>query len=842
MMSKNISNEILKRLQSSFLWNKDTKNTGKYINCLTCPACGKPEAFTYTDNPFNIFCHRQSKCNATTNIKNLFPDLFNIEEYCKPTEEDPNYPATYYLSIRGINKALKGLVYEYWPDIRKTGCGGVVFPLPSRNGYVVYNGRIFNPKEGVQKSHNQGATAGLYWIHPGITYDFNHEVFITEGIIDALSLIELGHQAIAILASGQDPARVILPTLRSPVFAFDNDPAGHRAVKKWLGMYKDAKAIMPPAGTDWNDFLLGKQRGHFNELRKRLEWYAKLATAETAMDYASKYYEFDAKLPGLFEFNGCYWWPSIKDSDDSIEPRVEYISNFTVAVDHYQLDNSNPDEPSNRYYLRVKPKAGRPSACSATAGDLFTPHVTKRFFLDRARVHWEAHAKASEALIKMITETKAPIVRQLYITGYDEQSRNYYIGDMMIAENGKTKMVDKTGYFAISANDYVRPAHNPAIKPSFDFDKCREIYQNIYDVWGDNGLAATAWTTASWFVRQIKSRLGFFPVLSLHGDTQTGKTTLARVLNAMQCLDEEGLPMRATNTSKGEIRKLAQRSGMFTAMLEWPASGKARFDLDSVLTMYNEAPLQVRALKSNNLETKELSFLGALMFVQNREPFTTRAQKERVISLRFKTDHVTPETGGHLNRLNKNAFGDLASFFPFVLSHRTEIEARWQEIYGKAQAMLDQSAIDARVRDNHALILTFNSFLGKITGFKPDFADFVRKLAVAKHKASCVVFETMADLFLDMVIQVQEDKEISNISVNFIDFNEGDMTVWIHAAGALKAVKDAGFININPRDLYKELVDHPAYLLNNHPHRFNDGVHKAWKFDATKLRGNEECL
>ena len=55
----------------------------------------------------------------------------------------------------------------------------------------------------------------------------------------------------------------------------------------------------------------------------------------------------------------------------------------------------------------------------------------------------------------------------------------------------------------------------------------------------------------------------------------------------MQCLDEEGLPMTKLNTGKGEIRTLAQRSGLFKALLEGNKEDRVRFDFDSLLTLYN---------------------------------------------------------------------------------------------------------------------------------------------------------------------------------------------------------------------------------------------------------------
>jgi hypothetical protein len=169
-------------------------------------------------------------------IRDLFPELFKtIEKEHPATKEDPNRPARVYLQSRGIHQALEGLSYQYWPNVRKSGSGAVMFPVGDDK--TVYNGRLLSPPPGEGKTHNKGSTAGRYWQHPGLTYDPNIETFITEGIVDSLSLIEMGCQAIAVLSAGQDPGNVDLSAFGKLVFAFDNDPAGRRALKKWMNHY-----------------------------------------------------------------------------------------------------------------------------------------------------------------------------------------------------------------------------------------------------------------------------------------------------------------------------------------------------------------------------------------------------------------------------------------------------------------------------------------------------------------------------------------------------------------------------------------------------------------------------
>ncbi len=230
--------KALECLKNSEWWTNSTRISGNTIQGLTCPACGeKGAAWAYLDSPMAINCNRLSQCGARTKTLELFPELKrNFDTDFKDDKADPQRPAREYLLSRGIPEALlKGLNFWYLANVRNTGCGAVMFTVgKDAQGKIVSNGRLFNPSVGEGKTHNIGSTAGLYWRHPGFTYDPNQPVWITEGIIDALSLLAMGLQAIAVLAAGQDPAKLDLSEFPQKVFAFDNDDAGRAACKKWI--------------------------------------------------------------------------------------------------------------------------------------------------------------------------------------------------------------------------------------------------------------------------------------------------------------------------------------------------------------------------------------------------------------------------------------------------------------------------------------------------------------------------------------------------------------------------------------------------------------------------------
>ena len=808
-----IKASIKARLQKSEYWTPKTREKGKTISRLICPECGDKEAWAYSNEPWAINCNRLNECGIRTKTLKLFPEIIqNIEKENPACKEDPTRPATVYLHSRGLIESLEGLKYEYWKDIRGTGSGGVMFPVAEG----VYNGRIFNPPHGEGKTHNRGSTSGAFWKHSR-GYDPNKPTYVTEGIIDALSLCEMGFQAIAVLSSGQDPSKLDLSEIGNIVLAFDPDEAGASALRKWNKLYPNAGAIMPVKG-DWNDFLLSNSienvSEYFKAHKKEFECRAKLALAEKAADYATSYQEYYGRAPGLFTFKKVYYYSTVVNPKDN-SLKTYRVSNFTVEVDHYQLDNSNPEEPVNRYYLKIKPSnGGRPVRCTVSGSEIASPGGFTQMFLTRARVLWEGDKMPSLALTRMIVESGAPVVRQLQVTGYDKESDCYFLRDFAINRKGEMILPNEKGFFEISRSEQVRPAQYPTINPVKGIEP-KEVYNLIYQAWGNQGIIEIAWEIASFFVHRIKKQIGFFPFLSSCGPTQVGKSMLARFLNALQCFDEEGLPMKKVNTAKGEMRKLAQRAAQFKALLESNNTDNIRLDMDSLLTMYNDNPLTLRAVKSNDIQTVEIPFQSSLLFVQNREPFKTKAQKERVVSVQFKEEDLTPETSKAFNKLIQIPIAEMAYFFPYVMKHRELFESKWFDAFRQSREDIKTVIGDARITDNHALILTFHRLLCEVLGVNYDLKPYIEEIGKEKKRQCRHRAESVADIFFDIIIQ------FSNENLWFVDIEKETNRMFVNLTEALTKINNEKIRSgIQIKDLQASLKEHPAYIECNERHYF----------------------
>lgn len=442
---------------------------------------------------------------------------------------------------------------------------------------------------------------------------------------------------------------------------------------------------------------------------------------------------------------------------------VREILNGTARLDHVQVDASTPDQPVHRYHIVVQCKNGRKKAFTVGAEELANQNAMVTMFMRRAGLSFDGSDRAAKAIRKMLVEGDVPQVRQLSRHGYDERSGWYFFngfafdlqGRMVQAEDGRVRM----GRYPMA--DQIRPFQGknpPCIMPKEGKTTPRQQWELVQNAWGERGLVAYAFMVASWFVRKVKPDLQFFPFLSLYGDTQTGKSRLTRTLCAMQCLNDEGLPMAKVNTGKGEIRTISQRSGLFQALLEGNGKDERKDKvkiLDAILPLYNEGnPLQTRAASNNGNDTVTLEFFCSLVFVQNTEPFTQRAEMERVVSVKFTQNELNDDTTRAFNELTRIEPSEFAATFKAFMGQREAIEADWRQEHDKATTELLEAINDRRIAENHGIILAFHRLVEKVLGVQHDLKPYIVEIAKAKVRQANDDYETPAEYFLDRLFKV----------------------------------------------------------------------------------------
>jgi hypothetical protein len=853
--------KLLQAFMGSHLINSRTKVSGDYIGPSDCPFCGKKgKGYAHYPFPGRLFCNLSSciahKDNGGQSTAEYLDVTFDIEKEYKPTPKNPNKPVLPYLQSRGLGPIASRLNASYLPSIRNSGHGGIKIQIGSdKEGKAVYFCRVINPPNGFGKSHFIGKVTGCVWTLPGHTYDKDQPTYTTEGILDAASIFVMGSQAISIVSTNQDLAQLDLGKYPNLTAAFDNDPQGIKTLKKFLKCYPAAKAIMLDPGKDYNDLLRSAQspeqaKAIFCSSIPRYKTNAQLALATSPKDYAEIYLEFHKRAPGVFTLAGSTYYAKINPRSEDGGITIERVGQFVIKVLSF-VNIGNVAQQEYIYHLEIS-RLGQPAVkCTASGEALSTARGLKSFLLTYCKVSYEASPTAHTALCTSIVNSNAPEVRQCTFTGYDPDTKWYFFADHAIDLQGKIHAKDdgvfKNGKINIipasqASEKTISPALGSSMAP-------QQIYKLINESFGATGLFALSWIIGSWFINQIKDKIGFYPILSFFGPPACGKTALTELLQCLQMVAEEGIDLSTTSTAKGIARKTHGLSGMFAALLEFSEDNKKAMAFTNILSAYNRGGGMVQAKFSNNLDTKETPLLCALLFSQNAEPFKNQQQKQRAISLKFEEGSITTATKIAYNALNAIPAEDKAAFMIQVLKNRKAIEESWYEEYKIALADLEQIQTD-RIRNNHALVLGLNRVFCRLFAIESDIFTFTEGIALRKEKTSAELEINDASVFFDLIFtskseqlskfwhEVDDSKAIGRSEANTLYFNVPE---------CLRVLLTEQLPVPRQNDLMKSLIQHPAYLKHSCQHRFplaplknQQGPlteqRKAVKFDLRKFR------
>ncbi len=524
---------------------------------------------------------------------------------------------------------------------------------------------------------------------------------------------------------------------------------------------------------------------------------------------------------------------------------VSFVLDGIVEVIYFLKDTSDPDNAEYFYFLKITPRGKKAQKAKASGRDIAGVGDLKKFLSRRAPVTFMGGAKEATAFAARITSSKVPEVRQIPQTGFDEKSSWYFFKNFAVDKKGMTHRPER-GLYKLNFREWAAPpahAGEKSINPAETGLAVRDIHKLITTAWGPRGSATMAWVVASWFTVQIKKNLGFFPFLSLWGDVQAAKSSLVVLLNRLQGFDTEGCSTSSLNTRKGLVRNIGRVSNIFSAIIEGNVRDeRSAFDYSTLLPLYNRNPLQLMAKFSNNFQTVETPFSGALLFAANNEVFKGKAEKERTISLEFKTEHLNDTTKAAYDRLADVPQPALARVIMVTLQHRQVFEQDWFAEFQKINRDLE-SIKNRRIRENHALILAFHRLYCRVHGIKNSrLKAFIEEIALLKEITAAQTEHTLADDFFEKVDLISDDK-LNGV----LYLNEKTGKLYLYMAKVERELRHNGFQFTANERLFESLRTHPGYVKASHVFRFpNDPdvnevsgrpkTRRVWVFDMKKMK------
>ncbi len=764
-MDNQLRADVLQRLQNDY--NLKPRPGTQYMRGGVCPSCGKKELFSRQDEPWFIKCGRESKCGEQWHVKELYDDLF--EDWSKrapSTEKEPAATAKSYLQhARGFHLELIEGWYtqeNFWS--RELGIGSATVRFPLEGGS--YWERLIDRPHRFDKQKARFAPGksmrGYWWCPPSLDLLQVSELWIVEGIFDAIGLLHHDIDAVSAMSSNAFPdeslkalakarteAGAKLPRL---VWALDNEPGAHRYTRRWVKQARELGFVCEAAQipqrdrkADWNDL---HQRWMFLDEDKRVEqveadlkearYQGALLIAETAAEKALLMYEWRKRHEFHFGFGNRMYWFKLDtekfnkavlalESSEHLEDKllndrqitekalsesggvVEIANCYPQAL--YFQRNEVTDE--SWYYFRVDFPHDEPTVRNTfTGGQVAAASEFKKRLLGMAAgaVFTGTGAQLDKIMKDQLFALKT--VKTIDYIGYSKEHGCYVFGDLAV-RGGVVEQANAEDYFEF------KQLRLKTLQKSIRLEIARtdegyraEWLDWLWTCFGTQGIAALAYWFGSLFAEQIRDEFQSFPFLEVTGEAGAGKSTLLMFLwKLFGRPDEEGKD--PSKMSKAGLRRwMGQVSGMPLVLLEADRSDNDRgaaktYDWDELKPLFNGGTLGVTGVKTAGNETYEPPFRGTIVISQNATVAASEAILTRIVKLHFVRPQVTSQSRAAADNLNHLGAMDVSHF----LLMATRAEASVMETF-RTQVKVHEAALRElkeirieRIIKNHAQLL-----------------------------------------------------------------------------------------------------------------------------------------
>lgn len=743
-MKPDIHRDVIDRLQEF-----QFKEKQGWLRQGICPACKKREVYTNADHPWVLRCGRLDKCGWEGHVKELYSDIFEhwSKRYAEETKTNPNAAADAYLiHARGFDiSQLQGCYSQetYHDRQRNLTSATVRFPI----GHTYWERLIDEPSRfGKQKARFQpgGSYIGEWWTPPGFDAATLSELWLVEGIFDAIALLHVGVPSAALMSCNNYPSSALrklaearpnnLPRL---VWALDGDAAGRRFTRKHADRanqegWTSRAALIPQDGRrkqDWNDLYQLDQyaadtipRRLSPDGRKLYLHHGAVLLAKSATEKAMLLYEHDNSRNEFdFEFGKrLYWFRMDLDAYHKAMERIEAGAKEPLAQDELRgqalreaggiraISNCYPSPlyfQENRltdeswYYFRVEfPHDGPPVKNTFTSSQVSTASEFKKRLL--AIAPGAMFSGQGHHLDRMMERRLFNIkrVETVDFVGYSREHGTYVLGDLAV-KDGTIYDVNEEDFFDIGRLSLKSLNQSVILTVNGDRHSYKKDWvQHVWTAFGAKGLIALAFWFGSLFAEQIRAQQKSYPFLEVVGEAGSGKSTLIEFLwKLFGRSDYEGFDP-SKSTTPGRARNFAQVSGLPVVLIESDRermgdekSHVKSFDWDELKTAYNGRSIRSRGVANGGNETYEPPFRGSIVISQNNQVCASEAILSRIVHINIDRAGQNAKTHMAAVALETTPISDVSGF---ILAATTREAKVLETIFTRYQ--FHEDAISAR--------------------------------------------------------------------------------------------------------------------------------------------------
>lgn len=787
-MKESLRIEVLSRLKRDFDFPRTDVKVMRKGKC-PAPKCGQKTLYTYPDAPWMLVCGRPDKCGHRVHVKDLYDDLFNDWSKQAPsTPENPTATARAYLEMaRGFRLELLEGAYSqenYWDRDLSIGSATVRFAMPD-GGYWE---RLIDRPERFDKQKARFKPGysyrGKLWSLPGRDLTDAAELWIVEGIFDAIALEHNELAAASMMSSAPFPTEALkalkkacqeadkrLPRL---VWALDNEPVAKANIRRWaseareLGFTCSAAVIPQRDGKkiDWNDL---HQRWAFmegdDERAKRIEQdlaearhQGALLLAESAEAKGLLMYEWDERKEFHFSYRSRLYWFRLDmekydrawkemDNDESAEASllndnqrrdkalrqsaaVVRIANCYFQALYYMRNDVTQEA---WYYFRVeRPDAPNIKSTFTAAQITAAPEFKKRLLNECNGAMFTGTPQQLERMLEGQLDS-LKTVNTINWIGYSRDHGAYVFNDLAIA-GGKVQKLNQEDFFDIGKLSIKSQSMSPVLHIN---DKLAEYNEGWFDLFwkcfGVRGVVVLVWWLGALYAEQIRQLQKSYLFLELIGEAGAGKTTLVELLWKLTGrIEYEGFdPSKSTQAARA--RNFSQVGNLPVVLIESDreqADGGPvkHFDWDELKSAYNGRGIRSTGVKNNGNDTNEPPFRSAFLIAQNNAINASEAMLQRLGHVNLTRAHHTPETKQYAELLERMPMEKISGFLIKALTP----EQRILELLENNTSTYEQQLLalpgirTVRIAKNHAQLLSLTDCLQLVVPMTDGQATLVR--------------------------------------------------------------------------------------------------------------------
>ncbi|NBA97949.1 toprim domain-containing protein [Pseudomonas sp. R5(2019)] len=891
-MRDDLRHDVLQRLEHDYGLKHRTGTD--YMRGGECPKCHKRELYSRHDKPWLVICGRSEKCGHTMHVKEIYDDLF--EDWSKrapATENEPTATARAYLEFhRGFKyELIAGWFTQeaYYSAQHNAGSATVRFAL-EKGGY--WERLIDKPARfGKMKARFAPGDSyrGVWWCPPCVDVLEVKEIWIVEGIFDAIALVHHNIAAVSAMSSNAFPAESLqalvaarsgnLPKL---VWALDNEPGAHAYTKRWVRMARELgftceAAQIPQRDNrkiDWNDL---HQRWQFlDEGEKRDAQFDKditiarhngaLLIAENATEKALVMFDWKRRSEFHLEFgNRLYWFKmdlekynkAMRELEDSEHQEDQLLNDKQMRAKAmqqcgalqriatcnpkalYYQENKLTDE--SWYYFRITfAHDAAPIKNTFTSSQIASSAEFKKRLLGIAPGGmFTGTTQQLDAFIEQQTDA-LKTVQTIDFTGYTREHGAYVYGDVAVRD-GKVFKLNEEDFFDMDRLSIKTLSQSVILNLNTDLQKFdTEWLEIIWECFGAKGLVALAFWFGSLFAEQIRQHQKSYPFMEIIGEPGAGKSTLIEFLWKL-CgrIDYEGFdPTKGTPVARA--RNFAQVGNLPVVLIEserekTDGSQTKQYDWDELKTAYNGRSVRSTGVKNNGNDTREPPFRGAVVIGQNHAVNASEPILQRLVHIAMTKDGQTPQTKLLVEKLERMPVDRVSGF----LVKSTMKESMVMETVREKGPKYEQQLLalpeirTVRIAKNHAQLHALVDAL-------------VHVIPLKKHQVEAAHTE-IQNMAKDRQLAINADHPIV---VEFWELYE-----YLNStAGGLNHSRNDGLIAVNLNDFAKEaaekrqkvpdLTELKRHLKTSKCPKFvetNKNVCSAWDTDAADKPKTVRC-